>query len=446
MVPLSGEFNRALCRTFYGQAKESKMSFESFVGMRFLKPKRRQLWISVIGVITVVGVAVGVAALIVVISVLTGFQDFMQTKHLEAFSHLLVTSYRPSILEYEELMDKISAYPGVEAVTPFVYGEVMLASESGVGGSILRGIDPATAGEVTSTARNLKLGKIDSVNRMHPAPNGDFEDEGGERPSYPGILLGQELAASLHVVMGSEVRVVSPMGEATPVGMAPKMRRFVVSGIFSVGLYEFDAKFAFISLVQAQSFFNMPDSVTGLEVRLADLWQAMETGTQITDDLGWPYRTISWMEMNRNLFSAMKLEKLVMFIIVSLIMFVAALNIFSTTYLLVMDKQKSIAILKTMGASSKTITRLFIGPGLLIGFIGSLLGLLLGGGICLLQMKYGLVKLDPSVYWFEELPMKFKALDFLAIAGAAFVFSFLATIIPARIASRFDPVNVLRYE
>lgn len=421
------------------------MAFETFVGLRFLKPKRRQLWISVIGVITVVGVSVGVATLIVVISVLSGFQDYMQTKHLEAFSHMLVTSYRPSILEHEELAEKVAAYEGVKAVTPFVYGEVMLASESGVNGSILRGIDPASAAKVTSLSDNMKIGKVDSILRMHPSPHVD-SDTPEEGRSYPGILLGEELAASLHVVMGSELRVVSPLGESTPMGMAPRMRRFIVTGIFSAGLYEFDAKFAFISIEQAQVFFNLPGSVTGLEVRLDDLWIAGELATRISNDLGWPFRTLSWMDMNRNLFSAMKLEKLVMFIIVSLIMFVAALNIFSTTYLLVMDKQKSIAILKTMGATRKTITRVFIAPGLAIGLIGSLCGLILGVGLCLLQMKYGLVRLDPQVYWFDQLPMKFKMWDFLAIAGAAFIFSFLATIVPARIAARFDPVEVLRYE
>lgn len=419
---------------------------EWFISFRFLKPKRKQLLISVIGLISIVGVAVGVATLIIVISVLTGFQDYMQTKTLEAFSHLLVLSYMPAIDDYETLMDKVKAFDGVEAVSPFIYGEVMLASDSGVGGVVLRGVDPDTVGKVTSLGKSMKLGTLQSINKMSPPPVTEQKDEEYDGTLYPGILLGEELAATLHVVLGSEVRVVSPLGESTPMGMVPKMRKFIVTGIFSVGMYEFDAKFGFISIAQAQTFFNMSGRITGLEVRVDNIWNARKISTEINNQLGWPYRTKDWMEMNRNLFSAIKLEKLAMFIILSLIMFVAALNIFSTLYMLVMDKKKSIAILKTMGATNGSIQRLFFYQGIFIGFVGSLAGLCLGVGLCLLQMKYGLVKLDPQVYFISQLPMKFKLMDFVLIALAAFAYSFLATLIPARIAAKFDPVDVIRYE
>jgi lipoprotein-releasing system permease protein len=422
------------------------MRYESFIGLRFLKPKRRQVLISVIGLISIVGVMVGVATLIVVISVITGFQDTMQTKSLEAFSHLLVLSYLPTIKDYPELIQRVEAKEGVEAVTPFIYGEVMLASDAGVGGMILRGVNAETVMNVTGLAKNMKLGSLESINELHfpPIQTDDPPDE----PSVkrPGILVGEELAANLHVVLGSEVRVISPLGESTPMGMMPKMRRYVVTGVFSTGLLEFDSKFGFISLEQAQSFFNMGDAITGLEMKVDDVWQAKQIGLELQNELGWPFRTKDWMEMNRNLYSALKLEKVVMFVIVSLIMFVAALNIFSTLYMLVMDKKKSIAILKTMGATEGSIQKIFMRQGILIGVLGSAAGFILGVGLCLLQMKVGLVRLDPQVYFISELPMKFALLDFTLIALAAAVFSFAATIIPARIAARFDPVKVLRYE
>ena len=422
------------------------MSFESFVGLRFLRPKRKQLVFSVITMITVTGVTVGVATLIIVISVLSGLQDTIQTKHLESFSHLIITSYQPSISNYEQLMERVSKFDEVEAVSPFLYGEVMMASDTSVGGAIVRGIDPKSVGKVTSLVKNMKIGTVDSIEKMHPEPYTEDKKEDTGDHSYPGILLGEELATQLHVVMGSQVRVVSPLGNASPMGMMPKMRRFVVTGIFSAGLYEFDAKFAFISILEAQKFFNLPGAITGLEMRLDDFWKARQVGDRIANELGWPYRALAWMDLNRNLFSAMKLEKLVMFIIVSLIILVAALNIFSTIYMMVMDKRKSIAILKTMGASNRRITRVFVVPGLYIAIIGSVLGFLIGVGVCLLQMKLGFVRLDPQVYWFDQLPMKFKLFDFVLIAVAAFVFSFIATIIPARLAAKMDPVKTLRYE
>ena len=422
------------------------MSFESFVGLRFLKPKRKQLVFSVITMITVTGITVGVATLIIVISVLSGLQDTIQTKHLESFSHLIITSYQPFISDYEKLIERVSGFDEVEAVSPFLYGEVMMASETSVGGAIVRGVDSRSVGNVTSLVKNMKIGTVDSIEKMHPEPFTGEKKEDVPETSYPGILLGEELASQLHVVMGSQVRVVSPLGNASPMGMMPKMKRFIVTGIFSAGLYEFDAKFAFMSISEAQSFFNLPEAVTGLEIRLTDFWKARQVGDVIANELGWPYRALAWMDLNRNLFSAMKLEKLVMFIIVSLIIMVAAMNIFSTIYMMVMDKRKSIAILKTMGASNRRITKVFVAPGLYIALLGSFLGFVIGVSICLLQMKFGFVRLDPQVYWFDQLPMKFKLFDFALIAIAAFAFSFVATIIPARLAAKMDPVRVLRYE
>jgi len=433
------------------------MRFESFVGLRFLRPKRRQVFISIIASISVLGVAVGVATLIVVISVISGFQEDMQQKILGTYSHLLILSFEPRIENYNEVIQKVLRHPEVKAASPFVYSEVMLSTDTAVSGVVLRGVDPATAGKVTSIGSNLRGCDLTKLEGLQPVTNpilpekAEGEKEGrdkglAETKMLPGIILGQELAAELRVFIGEEIGLVSPVGDATPAGMMPKLKKFVVVGLFKSGMYEFDAKFSFIHIKEAQEFFGLGDTATGIELKVDDIWKAREIGQDLDRELGWPFRTKDWIAMNQNLFSAIKLEKLVMFIILILITFVAALNIFSALYMLVMDKQKSIAILKTMGAAPRSVMWIFMSEGLVIGIIGSLLGCILGVGICLLQIRYGIIKLDPKVYYLTTLPMKFKIADFIITGVAALGLSFIATLIPARIASRTDAVQVLRYE
>jgi lipoprotein-releasing system permease protein len=246
--------------------------------------------------------------------------------------------------------------------------------------------------------------------------------------------------------VGSRVYVVNPMGEVGPNGVTPKSRAFVVIGLSHSGMYEFDSTFAFISLAAAQSYFNYGDAVSGIEVSLTDLWQSEKIGADIEQRLGWPYYTRDWKVMNRNLFSALKLQKLVMFMILCLIVFVAALNIFSTLYMVIMDKKRSLAMLRAMGAAAGDIRKIVLVQGMFIGVLGSIIGAILGVALCQVQIRFGLVRLDPKVYFIDTLPMAFKALDLAMIFVAALGFSLIATLLPARMAARMDAVTVLRYE
>lgn len=421
------------------------MSFERFVGLRFIKPKRRQVFISFVAMISVTGVAVGVAALILVIAVITGFQDDIRSKILGAYSHILVLSFEPTISEYPELIDKIAKFPGVKAASPFVYSEVMLTSKSAVSGSVLRGIDPKLVGAVTSLSENMIEGQVSDLDPEVIARRAE-EPGADELAGLPGIILGAQLAEVLRVFKGEVINVVSPMGETTPMGNVPKLKRYRVVGIFDSGMYEFDAKFAYIHLTQAQSFFHIGDKVSGIEVSVFDVMNADRISDALQAHLGFPLRTKDWMEMNSNLFSALKLEKVALFVILTLIIFVASLNIFSTLYMVVKDKRRGIAILKAMGASKKQILRIFMIQGMIIGVSGGVSGFLLGMGGVIAQERFGILRLDPKVYNIDHIPMILHPLDFTLIALAAIGLSFIATVIPAYMASRINPVEVLRYE
>jgi lipoprotein-releasing system permease protein len=421
------------------------MSFARFVGLRFLRPKRRQVLLSVISLIALTGVAVGVATLIVVLAVITGFQQDMTEKILGTLSHMLVLSHNGEINDWREVMAKVSQSPGVAAATPFVYGEVMAAAGDRATGVILRGIDVGSAKSVTSIANSVKPGVLELL-RAPLKPLRPPSERPAEERTYPGIILGHDLMASLRVFPQEELTIVNPIGDMGPLGPVPRTKTFVVAGEFKSGLYEFDAKFAYVDLPVAQDFFGSRETVTGIELRLTDLWQAEPIGDRIRTMLGWPYYTKDWKDMNRNLFSALKLEKLVMFVILCLIVFVASLNIFSTLYMVVMDKQKSIAMLRAMGASAGQIRRIFMTQGLFLGVLGAVLGAGLGLGMCFLQMRYRLVALDPRVYFIDTLPMAFSTLDFVMIFASSLGLIAVATAIPARIASKLDPVKTLRYE
>ncbi len=420
------------------------MGFARFVGLRFLRPKRRSLFLSVISIIAITGVAVGVATLIVVLAVITGFQEDMTNKILGAYSHMLVLSHHSRIENWPEVVETIQGAPGVLAASPFVYGEGMASTGNHAAGVIVRGIDPNTAGNVTSIGDSIDRGSLDMLDGPQEvmAPLG----ENSEKEMLPGVILGRELAASLRVFVGEKIQLINPMGEIGPMGVLPKAQPFVVVGLFKSGLYEFDAKFAFIHLEQAQSFFGTGDSISGLEVRIADIWQSETVARAVEERLKWPFYAKDWMQMNRNLFSAIKLEKLVMYIILCIIIFVASLNIFTGLYMAVMDKKKSIAMLRSMGASARRIEHIVLIQGMFIGIIGTFIGAALGVAICLIQIKYGLIRLDPRVYYIDTLPMTFKVLDFVIIFLASLGLSLVATLAPARIAGRLDVVKTLRYE
>jgi lipoprotein-releasing system permease protein len=411
--------------------------YELFISRRYLKAKRKQSFISLITIISIGGVALGVAALIIVISVMTGFKEDLQDKILGAHSHLVVLEEGTYVREYREVIERVQKIKGVVAATPFIQTQVMLSSDDGgISGAILRGIDPQTAPGVISIKKDLKIGSLDELSTG--------------RDGVPGIILGKELAKLLRVTYGDPLVMLSPTGgEITPFGMTPKMRRFVVVGIFEAGMYDYDSSFAYVSIASAQRFLDMPDAVTGVEVRLADIYKARDVGKIITaqlSELSPSFYTLSWMDMNKNLFAALKLEKVAMFIILVLIVFVAAFNIASTLIMLVMEKSRDVAILKAMGATKWSIMKIFVLEGTIIGAFGTAIGSAFGWGACLVLKEYQFITLDPNIYYISALPVKMVPTDIFTIVIASLFLCLLATIYPSWQASRMDPVEALRYE
>jgi lipoprotein-releasing system permease protein len=416
------------------------MRYEWFIGLRYLKAKRKQTFISIITIISIVGVAVGVMTLIVVLAVMSGFEKTLKEKILGTQAHLVVLKANQQGMDhYEEILKQVQDVKGVVSAAPFIFNQVMLSSESSVSGVVIKGIDPDRVGEVTELAHNMKAGRL--------------QDLKGESDS-PGIILGVELAKHLGVTLNDAIQVVSPLGTMTPMGMMPKMKRFRAIGIFYSGMYEYDNTMAYISLESAQKFFGMGARVTGIEIKSNDIYKVKEIGKEIRQKLGFPFWTKDWMEMNRNLFSALKLEKIAMFIILVLIVLVAALNIISTLIMVVMEKNKDIAILKSMGTPSKGILRIFIIEGGIIGVVGTALGTILGLGIALnldkivgfLENRFGFKIFSPDIYYIEKFPSQVNPMDVGLIIMTAILISLLATLYPSWRASKLDPAEALRYE
>jgi len=406
--------------------------FELFLGMKYLKAKRKQRFISVITVISVLGVMVGVMALIVVLSVMNGFRADLMSKILGVNSHVLVLSLGGPFAGYREVGEKAEKVEGVTAFTPFIYTQVMLNNSGNVSGAVLRGVDPDSAGAVIGFTNMIKSGSLASLT--------------GEADGLPTIIIGSELCKQIGAHLGSVVTVISPEGKLTPLGRSPNTRKFQVTGVFDSGMYEYDASMIYISLKEAQDFLALGDKVTGIEVRVADVYQSDTIAKAIQKRLGYPYWTKDWKVMNRSLFSALKLEKLTMFVILTMIVLVGALNIISTLVMVVMEKTRDVAILRAMGASAKSIMSIFMFQGLLVGVVGTVAGLASGLGICQLLAKYKFISLPSDVYYISTLPVQVEFADVSFVAAAAVVISFLATLYPSWYASRLNPVESFRYE
>jgi lipoprotein-releasing system permease protein len=418
------------------------MRYEWFIGLRYLKAKRKQTFISIITVISIAGVMVGVMALIVVLAVMSGFENTLKEKILGTQAHLnLLKATQEGMDQYQEVTKRVEETKGVVSAAPFIISQVMLSSESNVFGVVLKGIDPDRVGRVTELAHNLKAGRLEDL-------------KGGKEGDPPGIILGVELAKHLSVSLNDSIQVISPLGTVTPMGMMPKMRRFRVKGIFYSGMYEFDNTMAYVSLESAQKFFSMGDRVTGIEIKTNDIYKVKEVGQEIRRKMGFPFWTKDWMEMNRNLFSALRLEKIAMFIILVLIVLVAAFNIISTLIMVVMEKNKDIAILKSMGASSRSILKIFTIEGGVIGVVGTILGTILGLVAAFnlekitdfVERLFGFKILSSDVYYIDKLPSQVNPIDVILIVLTAVLISLLATLYPSWRASKLDPAEALRYE
>jgi lipoprotein-releasing system permease protein len=417
------------------------MRYELFIGLRYLRAKRKEAFISLITVISGLGVMIGVMTLNIALAIMTGFEEDLRDRILGFNPHVVVLNFNGAIADYEQTIARIKEDPDVVAAGPFIYGQVMLSAQQQVTGVVVRGV-PSEPDGVLDLQEHLKEGDVDDLDEMY-----DIPVEGGSGSArLPALIAGQDVARQLGLVVGDVVSVISPITKPTAVGLLPRVKRFVLVGTFESGMAEYDASMIYMDLATAQQFFEMEDTVSGVEVRVDALYHAEEVAARLREKLTFPYRVRSWMEVNHNLFSALQLEKTVYFIVLLLIVLVAAFNIVATLIMVVMEKRKDIAILKSMGAGGSSIARIFIYKGMIIGLVGTALGNLLGYVACFLLKRYEFIDLPKGVFYVNTVPVKMYPEYFAVVTLASLLICLLATVYPARQAARLAPVDVIRYE
>ena len=415
------------------------MKYELFIGLRYLQARRQETFISLITVISVLGVMIGVMTLNVVMAVMTGFEETLRDRLLGINAHIALVKSGDVLPDYEQLIERVQKEDGVVAATPTVYGQIMLTSGSRVSGVVVRGVDPDRVNSVVNLQSYLREGKLDDLKTPQPIRVDD------RTVLLPGIILGERLANQLGVFPGSPVQVVSPLGSPTAIGVIPKVRRFVVTGILRTGMSEIDSTLVLLSLSDAQKFFELDHSVSNIEIRIRDVNQSRQVAERIQRDLGFPYFAEDWTRLWPNLFSALKLEKTVYFLVLLLMVLIGAFNIISTLVMVVMEKKKDIAILRSMGATQQSIRKIFLLKGCIIGVVGTTLGVILGLLVCAVIAQYGF-HLPDGVFLISTVPVRIYFSNFVLVACTSFVVCLLASIYPARQAAKLDPVEIIRYE
>lgn len=411
--------------------------YELFTGLRYTRAKRRNHFISFISLASMLGIAIGVTALITVLSVMNGFEKELRVRILGMASHATISALRGGLEDWQTVAKMAAANPEIEALAPYIEGEGMLKAGSDLTGTLLRGVLPEEEAKVSEIAQKMKVGKLSDL------VAGEYR-----------IVLGKELATSLGVDVGDKVDLMIPQASVTPAGVLPRFRRFTVAGVFQVGMYEFDRGLVIIHMADAQALYRMGSEVTGVRLKLHDLFKAPQTARQLAGELPGIYYVNDWTRQHANFFRAVRTEKMVMFIILSLIVGVAAFNIVSTLVMVVQDKQADIAILRTLGATPRSIMAIFMVQGSIIGIVGTALGV--AGGVALALNVPVLVPLlesltnqqflSPDVYYISDLPSDLKIGDVIRIGLLSLSLGLLSTLYPAYRASRTQPAEALRYE
>ncbi len=412
------------------------MRYETFIALRYFRAKRRTGFISIITYVSIVGVMIGVAALDIVLSTFNGFENEVRTRLINADAHIRLRKfYTQSIQDYRALVDSVKQVSHVIGASPVIAKEGVIRSKEGNQPVVVRALDPETAGTVSAVPRSIVAGAFDL----------DWHQVNGRR--LPGIVLGRYLAENLYIFGEGEVVTLFTIPENAGLLTPPRFQQFVVTGISEIGFYEYDKVMAYISIEAAQRLFRMPNAVTWIEIKLDDYNLAGKIAPLIERQVGgYPFHAVTWFELNRSLYSWMTIEKWGAFVVLSLIIMVAAFNIISSLIMIVMEKTREIGILKSMGATSRGIMRIFLFEGIIVGLLGTTAGSIIGYAIGYAQQTFGIIKLPPDVYLINKLPVEMHVSDFVAVGVAAVLLCLIAAVYPAYKASRLEPVEAIRYE